>query len=511
MPKSKIFFYFCSFFIGGIVFASFFNLRFLFSPIFILSIILIVFFIFLFFNFFLLNQKYQYKNFLIYLFCFLIFLGSIFYYYQRFDSEFDKNTIRFLNDGKKITILGKILSDPKRDIKKTNFILKAKEVKLDSKVLKVDGKILVKTHLYPIFKYGDEIEIYGKLKTPENFNDFDYKSYLAARGIYSISNYPQIKIVNRNKGNFLLSKLYFVKNKFNEAIGFILPEPESSLLAGLILGVRATIPQNILENFNRVGLTHIIALSGFNITIIIVALFGFFNFLNLRKNLAFLFSIVLIIFFTLMTGASASVIRAAIMGILVLVARKSSRIYKIGNAILFVGIVMLILDPRVLRYDVGFQLSFMATLGLIYLAPILKEKYFYFVPEFLSLKEVVSSTISAQIFVFPILLYTFGKVSLIALITNILVLPIIPIAMFLGFFVGIIGLLNFGFLKFLAFPVYLILFYIIKIAEVFAQIPFAWIEVKKFSSLIFYLIFIIYYFLIIRFYFLNKNREFVNI
>lgn len=499
MSKSKIFFYFCLSFIGGIIFASFFNLRFLFYPISFLLFSLLVLFVLLYS--FLYSRKI-----LIFVICFLIIFVSIFYYYQKFDFVSKKNTVKFFNDRKqKILIFGKIISNPERDLKQTRFVFKAEKVKVDSKILKVNGKILIKTHLYPHFKYGDELELYGTLKSPKNFSDFDYKNYLKTKDIYSVIFYPKIEIKNRNKGNFLLSILYFAKNKFEEGINFIIPEPESALLAGLLLGSRAKMPKNILDNFSSVGLTHIIALSGFNITIIIVALFVFLKFLKVRKRISFWFSVIFILFFVLMTGASASVVRAAIMGILALIAKKNSRLYRPRNAIIFAGVLMLILDPRVLKYDVGFQLSFLATLGLIYFSPLLKEKYFYWVTDFLNLKEIVSLTISAQLMVFPILIYNFEKIPLIGLLTNILILPFIPLIMALGFFSGIVGLLGFEFLKFTALPAYLGLFYVLKVSEIFSKIPLASLNIGKIYHGLFMIVFIFYYLLIVRFYFKNKN------
>jgi competence protein ComEC len=144
--------------------------------------------------------------------------------------------------------------------------------------------------------------------------------------------------------------------------------------------------------------------------------------------------------FTILTGAQASVVRAAIMGAIVLLARREGRLNDPHNAIVLAGAAMILINPLVLRYDIGFQLSFAATLGLIYLAPAI-EKYFAKLPKFFQLRETMIMTVSAQIFVLPLLLYYFKNFSVISLPANLIILPTIPFAMVLGFITGLAGLI----------------------------------------------------------------------
>jgi len=346
------------------------------------------------------------------------------------------------------------------------------------------GNILVVAQKYPQYQYGDRLEITGKLKTPSSGEDFDYKSYLAKDDIFSIVYFPEIKLAAQEQGNWLMAKLLFVKNKFENSINQILAEPQAAYLAGLLLGEKRGLPPDIMDALARTGTTHIIALSGFNITIIALALMNLFNFFMVHRRWSFGLSVLVVILFVLMTGAAASVVRAAVMGILMLLAKQVGRLYSIRNALIFAGAIMVYLNPRVLVWDLGFQLSFAATLGLIYISPILQD---WFISEkeeeggnkkILGLKEILIATLAAQIAVLPLLVINFGQLSLIAPLANILVLPFIPLTMLAGFVAALGGLIFLPLGKILGWVAWLFLSYEIKIIELLARIPLAAINFK---------------------------------
>ncbi|MBI4117233.1 MAG: ComEC/Rec2 family competence protein, partial [Parcubacteria group bacterium] len=314
-----------------------------------------------------------------------------------------------------------------------------------------DEKVLVTVNLYPEFQYGDFVSVKGELQSPKNFDDFDYINYLAKDGIFSLAYYPKIsKIMAKaflseptskpeSLKISLFKNIFRIKKVFKESIERTKAEPNAALINGILLGSRENIPQDLKEAFNKTGTTHILAISGYNITIVglyISFLFMFF----VRRQTAFWFTVLGIIIFTILTGASASVIRAAIMGILVLLAYREGRFNNMANSIVFAGLVMIILNPKVLRFDIGFQLSFLATLGLVYFTPFLSEKLKR-VPEFWNFKESFIATLSAQAMVLPVILYNFGSFSLVSLPANVLILPIVPITMFFGFLAGVSGLI----------------------------------------------------------------------
>lgn len=294
------------------------------------------------------------------------------------------------------------------------------------------GKILLTLDRHTNVKYGDRISIYGRVKEPVSNGDFDYKSYLLMRGITTVSYFPEVKVIGADGGNFILSALYSLRRSFNERIGVLYNEPHASLLSGLLLGTRKSMSQSLVDSFNRTGTTHIVAISGYNITIIAVIFLSSLLALGLARPKAFYFAVAGIILFTLFTGASASVIRAAIMGILILIAQKFGRLSSATNALFFAAAVMLLINPMVVRFDAGFQLSFLSTMGLIYIVPWLEKKFVWLTNKF-ELRTMVAATLAAQIAVLPVLIYNFGQMSVIAPLANILVLPFIPLAMLLGF------------------------------------------------------------------------------
>jgi competence protein ComEC len=268
-------------------------------------------------------------------------------------------------------------------------------------------------------------------------SDFDYKAYLARQDIFYLCQKPQIEKTGKNLGNRFYGVVVVIKNKFSAKIFALVPSPEAGLLEGLIIGGSGSLSKEIKANFSRTGMTHIVAVSGYNITIVAqyLMLLGFF--LGLWRRQAFWFALVGIWIFILMTGFPASAIRAGVMGTLLLYAMKNGRLANAGNAILCSAAVMLFWSPLLLRYDVGFQLSFLATIGIVYCYPLF-DKYFgeklkKYPTVFSLVAEILFMSLSAQILVLPIILFNFQTLSLISPVTNILVLPILPIIMLIGF------------------------------------------------------------------------------
>ncbi|MBI2063335.1 MAG: ComEC family competence protein [Candidatus Yanofskybacteria bacterium] len=349
----------------------------------------------------------------------------------------------------KVTILGYISNEPEVIGNKQRFSFYAKQLNVPPYMVVVEERVLITTELYPRYQYGDQLWVYGNIKKPENFDDFDYISYLAKDRIYTTLFYPEIKIAD-NLGVQLLSKyeyakilifkkIFVLKKTFEDSITRSIAEPNAVFINGILLGSRSQIPQDVKDDFSRTGTSHILAVSGYNITIVVMVISSFFI-LFLRRQTAFWFSLIGVAMFTVLTGAQASVVRASIMGSLVLLAQREGRLSDPRNAITLAGAVMILINPAILRYDIGFQLSFAATLGLIYVFPVL-EKYFTKLPRLFNLRETFAMTVSAQLLVLPLLIYYFKNFSLTSLPANIIILPTIPFAMLLGFISGLIGII----------------------------------------------------------------------
>lgn len=337
-------------------------------------------------------------------------------------------------------------------------------------------RVFVSSDRYPAFAYGDRLRVTAVLESPENFltydggPEFDYVSYLAKDGVRYVMKRSSVQLIDRNQGNILLSSLIGLKSKFMGSVEGAMPEPHASLVAGILLGEKGSLPQDVDDDFRRSGLTHILVLSGSNVSVVAENLVRVFSFLPRLIGLgAGAASIVL---FALMTGASSTTIRASIMALVVVLSRGVGRRYDVVRALTCAALGMVLQNPRILAFDIGFQLSFLATLSLIYVSPIV-SCWFARVPERLGLREILVTTVATQIFTLPFILYAMGEISVISLVTNILVLPCVSWAMLGGFIVGVVGFINPALaLPFVAGTTALIS-YMLEVVGFFGPLPFA--------------------------------------
>lgn len=425
---------------------------------------------------------------------YFLFSGIIFamvfgiWHFQNSSDIIDQNHIAYFNDSEKITWEGIVIEEPDVRESKANLTVEAKRCNGNNEC---NGKALITVGRYPEYEYGDRLEIIGKLETPFETDDFSYKNYLAKDGIYSTIRFAQVELGEKNQGNKIKTVLLKFKLLFSNKLSQVIPEPQNSLLLGLLVGARRSIPQELLDQFKITGVTHIIAISGFNISIITRLLGGFIQrLLGIRASL--IISTLIVVGFVIITGAMASVVRAAIMGILVVIALNVGRASTMVNALIFTGVVMVFINPQILIFDVGFQLSFLATAGLIVFADSF-ENFFHKVPKFFEIRASLAATLSAQIFVLPLLIYYFDQLSIVAPVANVLILPIIPWAMLFGFLSGVLTLIWIPFSFLTAWITWALLSYQIKIVEIFAVVPHASVAVENipFWSVVFYYLFLL--------------------
>jgi len=273
-----------------------------------------------------------------------------------------------------VSVQGVIVDEPDERETSVRLTVKLDSITRDKEVDLAVTKVLVVADLYPKFKYGDRADITGLLAKPKNFSDprgkiFDYQSYLAKEGIYYQITRPKLKLVKSGEGNFIVSGLFSLKQAFLNRVGEVIPEPHASLLGGLVVGAKQSLGKNLLDDFRKAGVIHIVVLSGYNITIVAEAIIKFFAFLP--PYLGQMLGSAGIIMFAIMTGGSATVIRASLMALLVILARSTSRKYDIKRALMLAGFLMVLQNPKILVFDSSFQLSFMSTLALIYVAPLI--------------------------------------------------------------------------------------------------------------------------------------------
>lgn len=379
--------------------------------------------------------------------------------------------------GKVVNVEGVVVNTP--DVRVSNQRLTVRPVNQESNILVVVSK-------EEEVSYGDKIKVRGTLETPENFitntgKEFNYERYLANQDIYYIIKNAEIELVSHDHGSWLKASLYKLRNAFLENINSSLLPPNSDLANGLILGVRGGFENDLRQEFISTGTIHIIALSGYNVTIVAEGVMKVLGII-LASTVAIIFGLVTIILFVILSGASSTAIRAGIMAVIVLFARMTGRTYDAGRALVIAALVMMAYDLRVLT-DISFQLSFIATFGVLFVTPKV-IKWVKFLPKTLGFRELVATTIAATIAVLPILLYSTGTLSIVSLPTNILILPIIPITMFMSFLVGLLGFISSSFALFFGYVADLLLSYIFSIIHFFASLSFASVNISSFPIIL---------------------------
>jgi competence protein ComEC len=323
--------------------------------------------------------------------------------------------------------------DGVRYIASSQFISDKNNGNLSYEKTEVEGKFYFKSGLYPRYNYGDKLRITCILKKPEPVEDFRYDKYLARYNVFVDCSPLKIEKIGESAGNIFLEKIFAIKAVIAGRINKLWHEPYASFMAGLLYGYRGGLG-TLNDLFSRTGVTHIVAISGYNITIISTILIALCTRLYIPRKKAFWLIIFGIFVFVIFAGASASVVRAGIMGVIVLLTKQVGRKAQVSNVMILTALIMTLQNPYILVWDVGFQLSFISTLGLVYLVPIL-EKYFTWVPEKFSLRDSLVTTLGAIVATLPLILYQFNRLSVVSPIVNIFILWILPWIMFAGFFV----------------------------------------------------------------------------
>ena len=468
MTLSKIVLSLCLSFIGGIFISSFFSVpSFIIGELFILG----VFYSLLFF---------KKKLILAFGLC-LIFLSFGILRYQIILKNFETQEIKdFINFSEQVEFVGKVVKEPDIRQDNINLLINIEKITINKIDISMSGNILVTANRYPEYQYGDKLNIIGLLKEPHVFEDFNYKNYLRKDNISTVIYYPDISTIEYNSPlSSFYKKILDFKDQIREVIKQDLSPPQSSILSAVILGDKKNISDEWKEKLNRTGVRHITAVSGMHIVILTSILMSFLIGIGFSRGKAFYFTMGFIFLYIMLIGFPPSAVRAGIMAGLLLLAQKIGRMSQSQRGIIFAATIMLFQNPFLLKDDVGFQLSFLAVLGISYALPIF-QNWLKFIPEnkYLGIKDILGMTFSAQIFTLPILIYNFGYISLISPLTNILIVPILPFIMISGFIFSFIGI----FWQFLgwifSFPAWFLLTYVIKIIDLLYKIPFASLEIK---------------------------------
>lgn len=383
-----------------------------------------------------------------------------------------------------VTVEGVVADYPDvRDVQ-TQYRLRVDVLTIDRTTHPVRGDLLVQAGRFPGYAYGDRLRVAGQLQTPPILDDFDYKAYLAQRGIHSLMRRAQVERVAEGGGSLFLRLLYAVKARGSALLNRVLPEPAAALANGMLLGIESGIPDDVNEAFKATGTSHVIVISGSNIALLSGVLMAGLSRL-LGKRRAAWPAIIGIGLYVLLVGADAAALRAGLMGVLYVYAiylgRQSTAYVSLCASALF----MTLFNPLTL-WDIGFQLSFMATLGLILFTDPISTRIERFLVRRLAqeqarrvmgiLNDALIVTLAAQVTTLPLIVYYFGRVSLISLVTNFLILPAQPPIMTGGMATLIGGLAWEPIGRVLAIIPWLFLTYTTAVVRLTAAIPFASLE-----------------------------------
>lgn len=341
----------------------------------------------------------------------------------------------------------------------------------------VRGMVLVTDRTgWPQYDVGDAISVEGKIETPGIIDAFDYGEYLRIAGIAKVVHRATVRTLHDDPPApfFIrispLRILVPVREWFERRISLILPEPAAALLTGLLTGTQHGMSRALKDDFRAAGLTHIVAISGSNITIILSFLSGLLFFVPINRR--FLPLSLGIACFALFVGANPPVIRASIMGILGLLAIRAERRAEPRLLLLWTAAAMSMWNPLELWHSASFHLSFLATLGIGEIGPLFK-RWLSFMPESFGLRDSLATTLAAQVATLPVTMLVFRQVSIVAPLTNLLVAPLIPLAMLTGFLATIAGTVSQSFGLLLGYLAWLLLQSITGIATLGASVPFS--------------------------------------
>lgn len=401
--------------------------------------------------------------------------------------SFTESDLAFYNGTDQVEITGWVTHPPVQREDRVDLVIRAENIRLpDGLRLPVEGLLLAQVPGIAGYQYGDRVTVSGDIETPPEYDTFSYKDYLARSRVYSIMAYARAHLSGDIAGSRLWRGLLAFREKGHQTVIALLPDPYASLLSGILLGIESDISPEVRESFNAVSATHIIAISGSNLVILAGVIQAVALRLLKRPHWAIVATISGIIAYALFVGADPAVIRAAGMTSLALTAtalgRQTYGLVSLG----FAAWLMTLINPLLL-WDVGFQLSFLATLGLIlYVEPIqnvLKNGLSLFLSRekarelLLLLSEAFVVTIAAQITTTPLMAYTFERFSLVALPVNLLIVPAQSPLMVFGGIAVTLAMVIYPLGQIFAWLSWLFLFWTVSVVEFFAQFPMASLEV----------------------------------
>ncbi len=359
-----------------------------------------------------------------------------------------------------------IVDEPRLSNNRTTTLVKVHSLVTQSDSIIVEGKSSLtifadkrKKENAREFHYGEILCVDGKLEEPStsrNPGEFSYKDYLTLNGIYATINifgYTNIKVIEKGNPNWFFENIIFPSKHFiTKTIYTVMSGDEANFLVGLLLGDRTDISSEIKKAFTNTGTIHVLAVSGSHIALVVVVIYVLLGILRIPQKPKILLTIVGIIYYMFLTGATPPIVRSSLMGIVVLLAKYFQYRMSVYNALGLSGVILLAFDP-VQLLDVGFQLSFSAVFSMVYFYPKI-ETVLYKIPEKIRMFKIWKFTIinpllqlfgvslAAQVGTLPFTAYYFGQVSIISLLANLIIVPLVEIIVTIGLTSAILGIIS---------------------------------------------------------------------
>ena len=348
-------------------------------------------------------------------------------------------SVAVLVDGNDHELVGTVVDDPRPREDRVQLVLGDLASAKDGTVRSLGDRLLVWLPRGVDAGAGDRLLVTSRIELAEDFDGFAYREYLVRQGIAAIARADSGEVVGEASGPTAV--LAGLRSVLLGGLNDLVPEPEAALGAGILLGVRSAIAPEINDAFATAGLTHVVAISGWNIAIVAALVAATVRPLARRPGGRWTTSTLAagtVGGYVLLTGASPSVVRAALMALAMLVARLGGSRAHAASALALAAVVMLLAAPPVL-WDVGFQLSLLATAGLVFFGSGIERRLHRW-PAWI--RGPVALTLAAQLTTLPVILVNFERLSLVAPIANVLVVPFVPIAMLFSALASIVGVLD---------------------------------------------------------------------
>ena len=478
---------FTSSFIGGILLG-----RYLLFPILFLYLSILTLFSLSFF--FYLKKREKTVTYLLFLLTF--FIGIIYFYIRYYPSP--SNIINFAPTSRAVEITGKVITRPqlkKGGKRRVTFIMEVKRIKFENKINKTEGKVWVNSYFpYKTCNYGDRVNVKGRLRIPRGARkkgEFNWQEYLSYQGVWVEVNSGKVNVIEKNRGNPILSLAYRSRDWMAGLIDKTLPFPHRSVLKGILLGDKESLPADTLSAFRKTGTAHILVVSGLHVGLVLLIIFLLFRTVGFSSKLTSFLALPPLWYYALLTGFRAPVVRATFMASIGLVCFLADRQTSLLVILSLAALLILIINPLNL-FTVSFQLSFVAVGGIVYLTPYIEDKLKK-LPPFLRGPLSVSS--AAQLSLLPLLALYFHQLPLIGIVTNLLIAPLITVILALGFLSCFLGTASLEVSQIIANTNWLAIETLLKVVNFFSfphSVKLSLIACPRISSFPLYLL-IVYY------------------